>query len=210
MQVTSRPEHMTKTALPVMEHFYSIQGEGVNTGKAAYFVRLAGCDVGCVWCDVKDSWNAEGYPLMKSSDIISNIMQHGATMAVVTGGEPMMHNLDELCSGLTEQKITKCLETSGAYPLSGEWDWVCVSPKKFKAPLQEVLHHADELKVIIYNKSDFAWAEKHAASVKNDCRLLLQPEYSRFSEIVPLIIDYVKEHPQWQISLQTHKIINVP
>ncbi|MEP7265114.1 MAG: 7-carboxy-7-deazaguanine synthase QueE, partial [Bacteroidota bacterium] len=138
---------------PVMEHFYTIQGEGINTGKAAYFIRLAGCDVGCVWCDVKDSWSKEGYPLMKVEDMMEVIQQHHANMAVITGGEPLMHNLDELCEQLTTAGITSCIETSGAYPLSGRWDWICVSPKKFKAPLKEVLQEADELKVIIYNKS---------------------------------------------------------
>ncbi len=193
-----------------MEHFYTIQGEGVNTGKAAYFIRLAGCDVGCVWCDVKDSWNADNYPLMKIGEMLDVIKQHNAGMAVITGGEPMMYNLDELCYNLSSHNIYACLETSGAYPLSGQWDWICVSPKKFKAPLPEVLKQAHELKVIVYNASDFKWAEEHAAKVSLACKLLLQPEFSRFNEMIPLIVDYVKLNPQWQISLQTHKIINVP
>ncbi len=212
MQVIKQPDLMKTTdiLLPVMEHFYTIQGEGINSGKAAYFIRLAGCDVGCVWCDVKESWSAEGYPLMKNEDICNLILQQGANMAVITGGEPLMYNLDELTALLHEKGITTCLETSGAYPLSGNWDWICVSPKKFKAPLPEVVNTADELKVVVYNKSDFDWAEKHAVSVNDKCNLLLQPEYSRFNEMIPAIIDYVKQHPKWRISLQTHKIINVP
>jgi 7-carboxy-7-deazaguanine synthase len=163
-----------------------------------------------MWCDVKDSWTTEGYPVMKIQDIVDVVLQHRAPMAVITGGEPLLYNLDALCAALQQQNIEVCLETSGSSPLSGKWDWICVSPKKFKAPLDEVLHAANELKVIIYNKSDFKWAEEHAVKVSDGCRLLLQPEYSRFNEMVPLIVDYVKQNPQWQISLQTHKIINVP
>jgi 7-carboxy-7-deazaguanine synthase len=211
MQVISQPEKISAVSeFPVMEHFYTIQGEGVNTGKAAYFIRLAGCDVGCVWCDVKDSWATEGYPWMKVKDIVDIVLQHEAKMAVITGGEPLLYNLDELCSALQEKNVEVCLETSGSSPLSGKWNWICVSPKKFKAPLDNVLKAADELKVIIYNKSDFSWAEEHAKKTGGNCRLLLQPEYSKFNEMVPLIVDYVKQHQQWQISLQTHKIINVP
>jgi 7-carboxy-7-deazaguanine synthase len=212
MPVSNQPgkDSFPASGLPVMEHFYTIQGEGINTGKAAYFIRLAGCDVGCVWCDVKDSWRAENYPLMKIGEMIDVIKQHNSAMTVITGGEPMMYNLDELCTNLSEQNIYSCLETSGAYPLSGRWDWICVSPKKFKAPLPQVLLKANELKVIVYNTSDFKWAEEHEANVSSECKLLLQPEYSRFNEMIPLIVNYVKQHPQWQISLQTHKIINVP
>lgn len=212
MQVIKQPDLMKKTdiLLPVMEHFYTIQGEGINSGKAAYFIRLAGCDVGCVWCDVKESWSAEGYPLMKKEEICDLILQQGANMAVITGGEPLIYNLDDLTSLLHVKGVTTCLETSGAYSLSGSWDWICVSPKKFKAPLPEVVNAANELKVVVYNKSDFEWAEKHAEAVNEKCSLLLQPEYSRFNEMIPAIIDYVKQHPKWRISLQTHKIINVP
>ena len=196
--------------LPVMEHYYTIQGEGINTGKAAYFIRLGGCDVGCVWCDVKESWDAAKHPVIAVSLLVQEVLQHPARIAVITGGEPLMYNLDYLCEQLKQNGFATCVETSGAYALSGQWDWICVSPKKFKEPVLSVLQKADELKVIIYNKSDFAWGELHAKSVDSNCKLLLQPEHSRFSEVMPLIVDYVKEHPEWQISLQTHKIINVP
>ena len=196
--------------LPVMEHFYTIQGEGINTGKASYFIRLAGCDVGCIWCDVKESWSVTEHPLMEINDLVAGALRYPSRLVVITGGEPLMHNLDALCIELHAAGFKICLETSGSWPLSGQWDWICVSPKKFKAPMPEVMQYADELKVIIYNKSDFAWAEQHAATVISKCRLLLQPEYSRFDEAMPMIIDYVKSHPRWQISLQTHKVINVP
>lgn len=197
-------------ALPVMEHYYTIQGEGINTGKAAYFIRLGGCDVGCVWCDVKESWDAEKHPVLAVSLLVEMALQHPARIVVITGGEPLMYNLDNLCEQLKLNGFSTCVETSGAYNLSGQWDWVCVSPKKFKEPVSSVLKQANELKVIIFNKSDFAWAEQHAALVNEKCKLLLQPEHSSFDKVIPLIVDYVKLNPQWQISLQTHKVINVP
>lgn len=197
-------------SLPLMESFYTIQGEGCNSGKAAYFIRLAGCDVGCVWCDVKESWDANKHAVVSVEEILNGAVQHPCRLAVITGGEPAMYNLNVLTAALHQQGFINCIETSGAYSLSGKWDWICVSPKKFKVPLNEVLLQANELKVIVYNQSDFEWAEKNAAYVNKNCKLLLQPEYSKFNIVTPLIIDYVKENPQWQISLQTHKILNIP
>jgi organic radical activating enzyme len=196
-------------AYPLMEHFYSVQGEGYHQGRAAYFVRLGGCDVGCVWCDVKDSWDAENHPDTACSDIVSFIEEAKAKFVVVTGGEPLMYDCETLCSSLHQNKLELALETSGAYPITGEWDWICVSPKKFKAPLAETLAKANELKVIVFNKSDFAWAEEHAQLVSPNCKLYLQPEWSKKGEMSPLLIDYIQQNPQWSLSLQTHKYLNV-
>lgn len=193
-----------------MERFYTIQGEGYNTGKAAYFLRLGGCDVGCVWCDVKDSWNAENHPLVSVDEMISGIKSAGADKVVITGGEPAMFDLNPLTDELRKNNLKTFIETSGAYPLTGSWDWVCVSPKKFKSPLEEVLKKANELKVIVYNKSDFDWGEKNAGMVDKNCMLFLQPEYSVIDKVLPMIIDYVKANTLWRISLQTHKVIGVP
>lgn len=196
--------------LPVMEDFYTIQGEGVHQGKAAYFIRLGGCDVGCVWCDVKESWDVNAHPIQTIESIVSKANQYAGRIAVITGGEPAMHSLIALTEALQQAGFRTHIETSGAHPLTGKWDWVCVSPKKFKAPLKEVLEKADELKVIVFNKSDFAWAEKHAALVGPDCQLFLQPEWSKADQMVPMMVDYIKDHPQWQLCLQIHKYINVP
>ena len=204
------PNAKLVSSFPLMEQYYTIQGEGYNTGTPAYFLRLGGCDVGCVWCDVKDSWEADKHPVTTVNEMLKLIQRANASTAVITGGEPLMNDLSFLTDNFRQNKIRLWLETSGAYPLSGTWDWICVSPKKFKAPLKEVLVNADELKVVIFNRSDFEWAEKHAALVKDDCRLFLQPEYSRQLEILPEIIDYVKQNPDWRISLQTHKYMNVP
>jgi organic radical activating enzyme len=198
------------TLLPLMEEFYTIQGEGFNTGKAAYFIRLGGCDVGCHWCDVKESWDAELHPLTKSDVIVENAGKFPSKAVVVTGGEPLLYNLDYLTAELQKQGIKTFIETSGAYPLSGSWDWICLSPKKFKAPRPDILPHADELKVIVFNKSDFEWAEQHAAHVSDKCKLYLQPEWSKHAEMTPLIVDYVMNNPRWEISLQTHKYLNIP
>jgi len=198
------------SALPVMEHFYTLQGEGFHQGRAAYFIRLAGCDVGCVWCDVKDSWDAEKHPVLNIDEMVSTVKETPAKLVVITGGEPLMHNLDELTSSLQAKGLETNIETSGSHPLSGKWNWICLSPKKFKAPLPEVVPFANELKIIIFNKSDFDWAEKYAALVSPDCKLYLQPEWDKSAEITPMIIDYIKEHPQWELSLQIHKYINVP
>ncbi|TMI66514.1 MAG: radical SAM protein [Bacteroidetes bacterium] len=193
-----------------MEHFYTLQGEGYHQGKAAYFIRLGGCDVGCVWCDVKDSWDADKHPQLKIEDLLSDISKTAAGMVVITGGEPLMHDLDELTAALHEAGLKTNIETSGAHPLSGSWDWVCLSPKKFKAPLPEIIPHANELKIIIFNKSDFDWAEKYAALVSSECKLYLQPEWDKAAEMTPLIIEYIKANPKWELSLQIHKYINVP
>jgi organic radical activating enzyme len=193
-----------------MEAFYTLQGEGFHQGKAAYFIRLAGCDVGCVWCDVKESWDEELYPLQTIEEIVNKAKQNPARLAVITGGEPTLHNLEKLTAALKSEGFSTNIETSGSSPLTGKWDWICLSPKKFKAPLEEILDKANELKIIIFNKSDFQWAEKYAAKVSSDCKLYLQPEWSKSEKVTPLIIDYIKENPKWELSLQIHKYINVP
>lgn len=203
-----------------MEAFYTLQGEGMHQGKAAWFIRLGGCDVGCVWCDVKESWDINAHPQKTIDDIVSSalrsvpVQHHKETdnrgIVVITGGEPLLHNLDALTSALKKARFRTHIETSGSSKISGSWNWICLSPKKFKAPLPEVLSRADELKIIVYNTSDFAWGEKYAAGVKTDCKLYLQPEWSKADTITPLIIDYIKANPQWQLSLQVHKHINIP
>lgn len=196
--------------LPVMEHFYTLQGEGFHQGRAAYFIRLGGCDVGCVWCDVKDSWDASKHPMYDVGSLRSEVRKTPAQIVVITGGEPLMHNLDELTSELKAAGLKTHIETSGAYALSGAWDWICVSPKKFKAPLPEILPRANELKIVVFNRSDLDWAEKYAAMVIPSCKLYLQPEWDKAAEMTPLIIEYIKANPQWELSLQIHKYINVP
>jgi 7-carboxy-7-deazaguanine synthase len=198
------------TILPVMEAFYTLQGEGAYQGHAAYFIRLGGCAVGCHWCDVKESWDAELHPKQTVADIVAEASQYPGRLAVITGGEPLMHPLEGLTTALRAAGFRTNIETSGAHPMSGRWDWVCLSPKKFKAPLPEVYGHASELKIIIYNKSDFHWAEEHAAKVGPNCRLYLQPEWSQMQKMLPQIIDYIKDNPRWQISLQVHKFMNIP
>ena len=200
----------THTQLPVMEAFYTLQGEGFHQGKAAYFIRLGGCDVGCVWCDVKESWDASQHPLQSIEEMVHAASAYPGRMVVITGGEPLMHNLDALTGALHEAGFSTNIETSGAYPVSGSWDWICLSPKKFKAPLPGILPLANELKVVIYNKSDFEWAERYAAQVSPTCKLFLQPEWSKSAIITPLIIDYIKNTPRWEFSLQLHKYIHVP
>ena len=204
----TKPQH--SNSYPVMEHFYTLQGEGYHQGKAAYFIRLGGCDVGCVWCDVKDSWDAEKHPLLKIEDLILNISKTPVQIVVITGGEPLIHNLDELTNELHAAGLKTNIETSGAHPLSGKWDWICLSPKKFKAPLPEIIPLANELKIIIFNKSDFEWAEKFASRVSASCKLYLQPEWDKAAEMTPLIVDYIKANPKWELSLQIHKYIHVP
>lgn len=198
------------TVLPVMEDFYTIQGEGSYQGQAAYFVRLGGCDVGCVWCDVKESWNADAHPVVSISEITDRVKASGTPVAVVTGGEPLMYDMTQLTASLQSAGIRTHLETSGVYEVTGSWDWICFSPKKFKAPHPSIFNKADELKVIVYNQSDFEWAEKHAELVNEKCELFLQPEWSREKEMLPLMIDYVKNHPRWKISLQIHKYMDIP
>ena len=196
--------------LPVMEHFYTLQGEGFHQGRAAYFIRLGGCDVGCVWCDVKESWDADKHPKFDVQSLRLEVKKTPAEIIVITGGEPLMHDLTELTRELRAAGFKTHLETSGAYSLTGSWDWICLSPKKFKAPLPGILAKANELKVIIFNRSDFEWAQKYAAQVSADCKLFLQPEWDKADQMTPLIINYIKANPKWELSLQIHKYINVP
>lgn len=196
--------------LPVVEEFYSIQGEGFNTGKAAYFIRLGGCDVGCSWCDSRFTWNPDIHPITDTDDIVSNAVHSGTDSVVITGGEPLKWNLDYLCSELKKKNLKTFIETSGAYPLSGKWDWICLSPKKNMPPSEEICRKADELKVIIESRDDFEWAEKYRRMVSSECRLYLQPEWSRFEKIIPEIVSYVKKNFSWNISLQVHKFMNIP
>ena len=193
-----------------MESFYTLQGEGFHQGRAAYFIRLGGCDVGCFWCDVKESWDASKHPLLSVEAIVAEAKKYPGRLAVITGGEPLMHPLDELTHALQEASFETNIETSGSSPLSGNWNWICLSPKKFKAPLPEIVPLAHELKVIIYNKHDFTWAETYAAQVNPTCKLYLQPEWDQSDKVTPLIIDYIKSNPQWELSLQVHKYIHVP
>jgi 7-carboxy-7-deazaguanine synthase len=196
--------------LPVVEEFFSLQGEGYHSGKAAYFIRLGGCDIGCNWCDSRFSWNPDIHPVIETKTIIDRVLRSGADSVVITGGEPLMWNLDFLCSGLKKNNIRTFLETSGAYLLSGNWDWICLSPKKNMPPIIENCKVADELKVIIQDKHDFEWAEKYSKMVNNSCKLFLQPEWSRFDTIIPEIVDYIKKNPNWRISLQVHKYMHIP
>ncbi len=196
--------------LPLMEEFYTIQGEGFHSGKAAYFIRIGGCDVGCHWCDVKESWNADLHPPTNVDLIVENADKFPAKAVVVTGGEPSIYNLNYITEQFKKKQIQTFIETSGAYPLTGIWDWVCLSPKKTSPPLSENFSKANELKIIVHNKSDFEWAEKNAANVKPDCILFLQPEWSKAKEMMPLIVDYIMLHPKWNVSLQTHKYMNIP
>lgn len=209
-----KPSDDHSQKLPVMESFYTIQGEGAHQGKAAWFIRLGGCDVGCVWCDVKESWDKNAHPQMTVDEILSEAIENTPpsrpSIVVVTGGEPLLHELGGLTTALKQAGFSTHLETSGSSRLTGSWDWICLSPKKFKAPLPEILPLADELKVVIYHRSDFTWGEQYAARVKKSCRLYLQPEWSKSETVTPLIVDYIKKHPQWQLSLQIHKYINVP
>jgi organic radical activating enzyme len=198
------------TLLPLMEEFYTIQGEGYNTGKAAYFIRIGGCDVGCHWCDVKESWDASVHPLTLSDTIIERAAAWPGKAVVVTGGEPLQYKLDYLTTQLKEKGIQTFIETSGAYELSGAWDWICLSPKKTMLPKEGIYSKAHELKMIVFNKHDFIFAQEQAAKVNTDCRLYLQPEWSKRNEIMPLIVDFIKDNPQWRVSLQTHKYLNIP
>lgn len=208
-------ETISTSKLPVMESFYTLQGEGYHQGKAAYFIRLGGCDVGCVWCDVKDSWDASKHPQFTIAEIVEKAKKETpvtqqSVIAVITGGEPLMHSLDELTAALKNAGFYTNIETSGSSPLSGQWDWICLSPKKFKAPLKEVIDAANELKIVVFNKSDFEWAESFAAQVPPTAKLFLQPEWEKRNQMTPLIVDYIKGNPQWELSIQSHKYINVP
>lgn len=195
--------------LPLMEEFYTIQGEGFHKGTAAYFIRVGGCDVGCHWCDVKESWNADLHPPTAIEQIVENAAFYSKTI-VVTGGEPLTWDMGPLTKSLKEKELQTHIETSGAYKLTGVWDWICLSPKKIKLPVDEIYPLANELKVIVYNKDDFRFAEEQASRVSKDCILYLQPEWSNREKMIPLIVDYVMQNPQWKISLQTHKYLNIP
>lgn len=193
-----------------MEEFYTVQGEGFYTGHAAYFIRLAGCDVGCHWCDVKESWPVEGFPVKTAEELAMNASNFPGKMVVITGGEPAMYDLNELCNSLKEKGFRVHIETSGAYPLQGKFDWICVSPKKFKSPLKEVLIQAHELKVIVFNSSDFAWAVNHENKISEGCKKYLQPEWGKRDQVKAELVDFVKNHPEWQYSVQTHKYMDIP
>ena len=195
--------------LPLMEEFYTIQGEGFHKGTAAYFIRIGGCDVGCHWCDVKESWNADLHPLTETKKIVENAKKYSDTI-VVTGGEPLTWDMTALTTQLKAEGLQVHIETSGAYKLTGTWDWICLSPKKLKLPTKEVYEKAHELKVIVYNKDDFRFAEEQAAKVNKDCILYLQPEWSKREKVVPEIVDYVMGNPKWKVSLQIHKYLNIP
>jgi len=195
--------------LPLMEEFYTIQGEGFHTGKAAYFIRIGGCDVGCHWCDVKESWNAKLHPPTSADSIVANVIKYANTV-VITGGEPLMWELDYITTALQKNNVKTHIETSGAYKLSGTWDWICLSPKKTKLPLAEIYSKCHELKVIVFNKNDFKFAEEQSAKVGESCELFLQPEWSNREKMMPLIVDYVMKNPKWKVSLQTHKYLNIP
>jgi len=198
------------SSYPVMELFYSLQGEGYHQGKAAFFIRLAGCDVGCVWCDVKDSWDASKHPVLSVEEIVAAAAAHPSRIAIVTGGEPLLHQLDPLTTALRAAGFQTHIETSGSSPMSGSWDWVCLSPKKFKAPLAESIKAADELKVVVFNKSDFDWANSFVNDVNTDCKKYLQPEWEKSDAMTPLVIEYIKQNPSWELSAQLHKYIQVP
>jgi organic radical activating enzyme len=193
-----------------MELFYSLQGEGYHQGKAAFFIRLAGCDVGCVWCDVKDSWDASKHPVLSVEEIVAAAAAHPSRIAIVTGGEPLLHQLDPLTTALRAAGFQTHIETSGSSPMSGSWDWVCLSPKKFKAPLAESVKAADELKVVVFNKSDFDWANSFVNDLAADCKKYLQPEWEKSDAMTPLVIEYIKQNPSWELSAQLHKYIQVP
>ena len=195
--------------LPLMEEFYTIQGEGFHKGKAAYFVRIGGCDVGCHWCDVKESWDAAVHPATAIDPIVTNAASFSDTI-VVTGGEPLMWDMGPLTTALQAKGLQTHIETSGAYPFTGKWDWVCLSPKKNKLPLEGIYPHADELKVIVFNKHDLIFAEEQAEKVSKECELFLQPEWSVREKVMPMIVEYVMAHPKWKVSLQTHKYLNIP
>jgi 7-carboxy-7-deazaguanine synthase len=216
MDLKQEREAMVETGafLPLMEDFYTIQGEGFHTGAPSYFIRIGGCDVGCHWCDVKESWNAALHPPASVEDIAGKAMaelnKYGCKTVVITGGEPVTYNMTPLTEILKREGFQIHLETSGAYDYSGVWDWICLSPKKTRPPVDVWYEQADELKVIIYNRHDFTWAEEHAARVGENCRLFLQPEWSRREKMTPVLVEYVMANPKWNISLQTHKYLNIP
>jgi organic radical activating enzyme len=196
--------------LPLMEAFYTIQGEGFHSGKSAYFLRIGGCDVGCHWCDVKESWNAKLHPPTHINDILEKVKDCPSKTVVITGGEPLMWNMEPICNLLHENGFEIHIETSGSHPFTGNFDWICLSPKKNIPPKNEIIGIANELKVIIYNNDDFNWANKFVDITSNQCKLFLQPEWSKSEQMLPVIVDYVMDNPKWNISLQTHKFMNIP
>ena len=209
--MSGKPEGVDSgLVLPLVEEFFSIQGEGYNAGEAAYFIRLGGCDICCSWCDSRFSWNPALFPPVSTEKIVGKAVASGARSVVVTGGEPLMWNMEPLCGSLKKLKIKTCLETSGAYPLTGKWDWICLSPKRGMPPEDKICRKAHELKVVIETADDFQWAQKYRELVSQQCRLFLQPEWSRFEEILPEIVDYVKRNQEWKISLQIHKYMHIP
>lgn len=210
MNTTGKEKLNKGIVLPIMEAFYTIQGEGFHTGTASYFIRIGGCDVGCHWCDVKESWNEMLHPATAVKDILKDAVKYPANTVIITGGEPLIWNLDFLTNELKKHNKKTHIETSGAYPLSGKWDWICLSPKKTKLPLKQIYKQADELKMIIYNKDDFNFAIAESEKVSDKCILYLQPEWSKKEKVTPMIIDFVIKNPKWKISLQTHKFLNIP
>jgi organic radical activating enzyme len=209
MDVASQQQVNEGTALPLMEAFYTLQGEGYYKGSAAYFIRIGGCDVGCHWCDVKESWDAAKHPPTQIQEIVEEAYQYSKTI-VITGGEPLMWNMEPLTQALKLKNMQIHIETSGAYPITGHWDWFCLSPKKNMLPTAEAYHIANELKVIVYNKNDLLFAEEQAQYVNDHCILYLQPEWSKREKVMPILVDYVLQNPKWKVSLQTHKYLNIP
>ncbi|MDA7501900.1 7-carboxy-7-deazaguanine synthase QueE [Chitinophagales bacterium] len=207
---TAKEHRIGIDVLPVMEAFPTTQGEGSFQGSRSWFIRLAGCDVGCFWCDVKESWPADAHPEEAVDDIVAAAVNDDSDICIITGGEPLMYPLEQLTARLQEAGLRTHIETSGAHPLSGTWDWFVLSPKKFKAPLPECAARADELKIVVFNKADLKWAEKWAAEVSDDCKLFLQPEWDKRDEMTPLILDYIKNNPQWRLSFQVHKHLQIP
>ena len=208
--MTTRDDLKEGLQLPVIEEFYSIQGEGFHAGKAAYFIRIGGCDIGCKWCDTKFSWQYGELPLTPLTTLVKNVKKTKADTLVVTGGEPLLYNLNPLCEKMHTAGISTFLETSGSHPLSGQWNWICLSPKPQSPPQQQLYMLADELKIIIQDKNDFAWAEKNARKITSQCRRFLQPEWSQYKKLIPLVVKYVLEHPEWEVSLQNHKFMQIP
>lgn len=199
-----------RSTWPVMEQYLTVQGEGANSGHSAYFIRLAGCDVGCVWCDVKESWPSTGFPEKSAPELVLEVMESGAQNVVITGGEPSMYNLDDLCGTLKEAGLKVWIETSGSHPFSGAWDWICLSPKKFKAPRTEWLSQANEFKVVVYHPSDLTWAQGFLSELPPTCLLFVQPEWDRRDKITPDILRFIHSNPEWRLSLQTHKYVGIP
>lgn len=211
MKAVTLPDSTTvlQSSVPVMEMFDTLQGEGFHTGKAAFFIRTGGCDVGCHWCDVKESWDAKAHPAVTYQQILENIEDSHAQLVVITGGEPLMYDMDVLTSAIASKNKKVHVETSGVYELTGQFDWICFSPKKFKQPKEVYYKEAHELKVVIYHPSDLAWADEHAQKMHDGARLYLQPEWSKKDQIMPMIVDHIRANPKWRISLQTHKYLNI-